>query len=142
MSADYDAILLAELERDEGFRSKVYRCTAGKLSVGIGRNLDDRGISLDEARYMARNDIANGKVELDRNAPWWRELDPVRQRVLENMCFQLGWPKLAGFRRFLAAAKARQWEAASREMLDSKWAKVDCPARAQRLAQMIRTGRA
>ncbi len=35
----------AQLVRHEGLKLKPYRCTAGKLTIGIGRNLDNCGIS-------------------------------------------------------------------------------------------------
>jgi lysozyme len=137
-----DPLLIAELRRDEGERKKPYRCTAGKLSIGVGRNLDDVGISDDEIAYLLANDIERVRADLDRRAAWWRSLDPVRQRVLQNMCFQLGWPRLSGFKKFLAAAKAGRWAEAATQMLDSKWARDDSPARAQRLAKMMRSGEA
>jgi lysozyme len=138
---DHDATLVDELFRDEGFRAKPYRCTAGKLTIGIGRNIEDRGITVDEARYLLRGDIALVRSEMDKHIPWWRDLDPVRRRVLENMCFNLGWPKLAGFKNTLAAIKAHDWERAAVGMLASLWAQ-QVGARAQRLATMMRTGKA
>jgi len=135
------ALLLRELERDEGRRRKPYRCTADKLSIGLGRNLEDVGLSDDEIDYLALNDVARVRADLDKNAPWWRELDPVRQRVVQNMCFNLGWPRLAKFKDTLTAMKARRWDAAADGMLDSLWAR-QVGDRAKRLARMMRTGAA
>ena len=137
--SDNDAILLAELERDEGFRAKPYKCTAGFNTVGIGRNLDARGITREEALFLAKNDVELCKAQLDKHLPWWRMLDEVRQRVLINMAFNLGINGLLGFKNTLAAVKAKNWQAASQGMLGSKWAD-QVGARAQRLAKMMRTG--
>jgi lysozyme len=136
---DNDALLLAELQHDEGIRLAPYRCTAGKLTIGIGRNLDDRGITVDEAIYLARNDIEACKRELDKALSWWRKLDPVRQRVLLNMAFNLGIPKLLKFRNTLAAVDRGQWDKAADGMMNSAWA-VQTGQRAVRLAYMMRTG--
>jgi lysozyme len=131
--------LLKELTRDEGIRLKPYRCTAGKLTIGIGRNLDDKGISQAEAEFLARNDIAAVIAELDRRIPWWKGLDDVRQRVLVNMGFNLGVDGLMAFKTTLAAVQAGRYLDAAQGMMASKWAK-QVGHRAERLALMMRDG--
>ncbi len=131
--------MLAELERDEDVRLKPYRCPAGKLTIGIGRNIEDRGITLDEALYLARNDIDLVVAELEQRLPWFHELDEVRQRVLVNMGFNLGVPKLLEFKATLAALATGNYVAAANEMRRSKWA-TQVGARAERLARMMVQG--
>jgi lysozyme len=121
-------------------QKKPYRCTAGKLTIGVGRNLDDVGISDDEIDYLLANDIKRVETELDKSLPWWRDLDPVRQRVLANMNFQMGLPRLLKFKNTLAAMQAHDWDRCAVGMLASKWAQEDSPVRARRLAKMMRTG--
>ncbi len=133
--------MTAQLIEHEGLRLKPYRCPAGKLTIGIGRNLDDRGISEQEAAVLCRNDIDGAERDLDRNVPWWRELSAVRQMALVDMCLNLGWPRLSGFKRMLAALERANYETAADEMLDSKWARQDVqPERSQRLARIMREG--
>lgn len=139
MNDQQKALLRDELTRDEGLRLKPYRCTAGKLSIGVGRNLDDVGISKSEALAMLDADIERTAAELDRRLPWWRHLDEVRQRVVLNMAFNLGVSGLIGFRRTLAAISAGKFEDAASEMLRSKWAE-QVGERAQRLAAMMARG--
>ncbi|ARP89835.1 lysozyme [Bordetella genomosp. 9] len=137
--ASYDlATLQAELMRDEGERLKPYRDTVGKLTIGIGRNLDDVGISHDEALMLLANDIVRAERWLDRNLPWWGSLDGVRQRVMVNMAFNLGG-RLLTFKNTLAAVQRRDWKAAHDGMLDSLWAR-QVGQRANRLAHMMLTG--
>lgn len=124
----------------EGLRRKPYRCTAGKLTIGVGRNLDDRGISTDEAMYMLANDIRDSRRELSAAFPWFDKLDEVRQAVLIDMCVNLGLSRLQGFRNTLALIGVGKYEAAAQEMLDSKWAE-QVGRRAQRLSRMMATGR-
>jgi lysozyme len=136
MNAD---LLIRELVRDEDLRTKPYRCTAGKLTIGIGRNLDDVGISTDEAYFLARNDVVKVVAELGRELPWWKDLDETRQRVLANMAFNLGIHGLLGFKNTLALIQAGKYLEAAQAMLSSKWAKQVGP-RAERLALMMRDG--
>lgn len=133
------AKLTDELVRDEGLRLRLYTCTAGKASIGVGRNLEDRGITKTEAMLMLAHDIDDACADLDRNLPWWRGMDPLRQRVLANMAFNLGIVKLLGFRNTLAAMKAGDYAAAADGMRRSLWAR-QVGARADRLAQMMETG--
>lgn len=131
----------AELERDEGKRSKPYKDTVGKVSAGVGRNLTDNGLRDCEIAFMLDNDIAESEAELDRVAPWWREMTSVRQRVLLNMHFNMGWPVLSKFRITLGHMEAGRYAAASDAMLASGWAH-QVGARADRLSAMMRTGKA
>lgn len=132
--------LKAHLVRDESMELKLYRCTAGKLSIGVGRNLEDRGINEREAMFLLGNDIAGTLADLDRNIPWWRATPEPVQLALANMCFNLGWPKLVQFRRMLAALQAGNHDIAAAEALDSKWADDVGEGRAGRIADLIRSG--
>ena len=71
----------------EGLELKPYRCSAGYLTLAVGRNIEELGITEDEARYLLDNDILRVSKELDDNIPWWRDLSEVRQRVLLDLCF-------------------------------------------------------
>lgn len=132
--------LLDQILLHEGKRSKPYKDTVGKLTIGVGRNLDDVGLSDDEIEYLLINDLKRVEVGLDRSLSWWRDLDEVRQRVLIDMCFNMGLGGLLGFKNTLAKIKAHDWAAASRGMLQSKWAK-QVGARALRLSNMMLTGK-
>lgn len=128
-----------ELMRDEGLRLKPYKDTVGKTTIGIGRNLDDVGISKEEAYDMLTNDIIRTSRSLDLDIPWWKTLNETRQRVLLNMAFNLGINSLLGFKNTLANIKAGNYEAAAVGMLNSKWA-GQVGARAQRLAEQMAKG--
>lgn len=169
----YDRAKLGrEIARDEGDRLKVYRCTAGKLSIGKGRNLEDVGISAEETRvlgitkasviasgitqaqsdYLFANDIRRSEADLDRKLPWWRSLDDVRQRVLLNMCFNMGIGRapdkargivgkgLLSFANTLERIHSRDWPGAVAGMKASKW-HGQVGDRAVRLERMMETGK-
>jgi lysozyme len=136
--------LLAELERDEGRVLHAYADSLGYLTIGIGRLIDKRrggGISNAEADLLKMNDIAKVRAGLDAKLPWWRSLDPVRQRAIQNMAFQLGLTGLLGFRATLAAVKDGDFVRAAANMRRSKWAK-QTPARAERVIRMMEKGEA
>ena len=129
-----------QLVRHEGLRLKPYRCTAGKLTIGIGRNLDDRGISQKEAYAMLERDIQDCEQWLVDEIPEvYNNLDEVRQSVLLNMCFNLGIKGLLEFKNTLAFIGTGDWERAANNMLASKWAK-QVGMRAIELSEMMRKG--
>ena len=131
----------SQLVRHEGLRLKPYRCTAGKLTIGVGRNLDDCGISQKEAYALLDNDIRNCEQQLLDEIPViYGALDEVRQSVILNMCFNLGLKGLLGFSNTLAYIAAGDWERAANGMLASKWAK-QVGSRAIELSELMRKGK-
>jgi len=130
--------MVKQLELHEGLRLKPYYDTVDKLTIGIGRNLEDTGISKAEASFMLQNDLIRIIAELDEQMPWWRELTENRRRILVDMAFNLGTFGLSQFRDMLAATKVGDFDGASKEMLDSKWAK-QVGSRAERLAKAMKT---
>jgi lysozyme len=133
------ARLVESLKAHEGLSLKPYKCTADKLTIGYGRNLDDNGISEIEALAMLENDIASCCTELDKNFPGWRGHDDARQNVLAEMMFNLGAPRLGRFFKMWAALDRHDYEEAAYQMLDSRWAK-QVGQRAQTLAKQMKDG--
>ena len=130
-----------QLLKHEGLRLKPYRCSAGKLTIGVGRNLEDRGITKDEALMMLDNDIRQCEEQLiSRIGSVYKGLDEVRKSVLINMCFNLGIGGLLEFKNTLAFISSEDWERAANNMLVSKWAK-QVGRRAIELAEMMRKGK-
>lgn len=127
------------LIRHEGLRLKPYRCTAGKLTIGIGRNLDDNGITEAEARMMLNYDIEVSRSKLLRYK-WFNKLNNPRQDAIINMVFNLGMPRFLGFKRTIGYLKLEDYENAAIEMMDSKWAN-QVGDRATELAAIILTGK-
>jgi lysozyme len=138
---DDDDALIARLIRHEGLRLKPYRDTAGKLTIGVGRNLDDVGLSWAEAMGLLDNDIAAARQSLDQRWPWWRKLDPVRGGAMIELVFNLGAGGLAAFTTVLMRVEAGAFSSAADDLLATKWAR-QVGGRAQELAGMIRTGTA
>lgn len=150
----------------EGLRLEVYKCPADKWTVGVGRNLEakgltkqeqaeilgtsglsklevidallERGISKEEALFLLAGDIADCKRDLERY-DWYTKLDPVRQKVLIDMRLNLGMAGLLDFKRMIVALAAGDYKVASWEMTDSAWY-GQVGNRSKRLVRMMATG--
>mgnify|MGYP003133995700 FL=1 len=141
--------LVEELIKDEGYKYEIYLDHLGYPTFGVGHlvlETDEEygqpvGTPVSEKRILEclNNDIDIVCKELDQNMTWWSELDDTRQRVLANMAFNLGLPRLGKFKKFLAAVQEQDWEKAAVEMMDSKWA-TQVGNRAVRLKEKMLNG--
>jgi len=131
--------LAEQLKAHEGLRLKPYKDTVGKWTIGIGRNLEDKGITEQEALFMLNNDVDYFYTKLDKRLAWFKHLDDARQNVLVNMAFNLGVAGLLTFKNMLNHCGDGHYVDAAKEMLNSKWAR-QVGYRAQELAEQMRTG--
>lgn len=142
--------IVPQLERHEGVNLTSYRCPAGKVTIGVGHNLEARPvpgipcevghtITADQARRLLTRDLMDCDRSLNDALPWVSSLDDARYGVLLNMAYNLGVHGLCGFRRMLAAVRGGRYDDAAAEMLDSVWAR-QVKRRARELAQQMRTG--
>lgn len=127
------------LVQHESYRQFPYSDTTGHITVGIGRNLSDRGISTTEAFYLLDDDIIYFYGKLSHFLPWFIKLSENRQIALVDMCFNLGIQGFLNFHETIAALESGDYEKASDNMLLSLWAK-QVGERATTLANIIRTG--
>jgi lysozyme len=132
-------LLAQDLRRDEGVRKKPYRDSLGIWTVGVGHNLESGPILSDAAVQQILLDDLDATLQfLDLHCPWWLSQDPIRQRVLANMAFNLG-PHLLEFHQTLSAFQAGNFALAAAGMRASVWAQ-QVGARADRLALMTESG--
>lgn len=131
-------LLEAELTRDEGKRNKLYKCSAGFWTIGIGRNLEAKPLSDAVISLMFQEDIEEVERELDRRMPWWRKMTDARQRALLNLGFNMGVGALVGTPTFKLMELGKYAECADR-LMTWKWAR-QVGARAKRVTTMIRNG--
>lgn len=131
--------LIDQLVIDEGMRLKPYKDSVGKLTIGIGRCIEDIGITESEAKTLLENDIARVCADLDRKIPEWRSWSDRRQQAIANMTFNLGIGGVMKFTDMLANMKAGHWDLAALDAVDSKWAK-QVGDRAVRIAAMLKEG--
>jgi lysozyme len=151
---------IKKLIAHEGLRLEVYKDSLGIDTIGIGRNLEDRGITKEEldwmdipnmaivhtmgiteadAMYLAENDVQIVEEELVRAHPCVNKLDAVRQLVVMDMAFNMGVPRLCKFKNMWNAIHEENYIAAAKEMLDSRWA-IQVKSRATKLANAMHNG--
>lgn len=125
------------LIRQEGLKLLPYKCTAGKLTLGVGRNIEDRGISKETAMQMLDEDIEICLNELMERLDYFENLPTEVQETLVNLCFNMGISRLMKFQLMLGAIEAGQYELAAKELLDSRYAR-QVGKRAEELADTLR----
>lgn len=113
--------LKQSIKKHEGLRLKPYECSKGKLTIGFGRNLEDRGITTLEAETMLERDLLDTKLELEDSIKFFHKLDDIRQNVLIEMAYNMGVSNLLEFRNTLKFMEKSDFINASIEMLNSKW---------------------
>jgi lysozyme len=131
------------LVRHEDDRRTPYRCPAGYLTIGVGRNLEAKPLSDAVVRLMLDEDVAEARATCKHLVPGFDVLAEARQHALLDMAFNLGQPRLAKFTKMLAAARAGDWETAAREAQDSDWYRQVGGSPGQRghtVVAMLRTG--
>lgn len=130
------ATMVDQIQVHEGLRLKAYQCSEGRWTIGYGRNVQDVGISKAEAMMLLQNDLARVHREAKENFAWYGKLSDNRQRVIQDMLFNMGLVKFKKFRNTIAAIAAGNYKAAATEMLDSIWSR-QVGNRAKRLAYMM-----
>lgn len=107
----------------EGLRLKPYKCPAGKLTCGYGRNLEDKGITEEEARYMLENDIEECFEDLETMVfcGVWQQFPEQIKLVFLDMRYNLGPSGFRLFKRMIASAMRHDWQGVRQSMQQSKW---------------------
>ena len=131
--------MIDELVDHEGLELYPYEDSLGITTIGVGRNLEERGISEDEAFYLLGNDIEIIWDELIEKHPIVEDLDDQRQMIMLNMAFNMGVPRLGKFKKMWAAIESGDMEEASKQALDSRWAN-QVGRRADELAERLISG--
>jgi lysozyme len=146
-SAEQDELLMQDLISNEGYVAHAYQDSKGFWTAGIGRLLDRRrggGLSMEEAVYLAKNDIRKSIALLDEHLPWWRNLSPVRRRVMIELVFNMGIGNsssgLLSFKNTLPAIQRGDYQLAATGLRNSKWARDVGPKRSGKMIQMLLEG--
>lgn len=127
-------------KRDKNGRHIMYKCSADKWTLGIGHNVEDNGISDRVAKLIFIEDMEIAENDARKLFKNFDQLSDARQGILRDLSFQLGVVRLSGFKKFIAAVNKGDFQLAKKEMLESKWAKYDSPARAQVNANIMQRG--
>ena len=136
------SMIIEMLRKHEGVETHAYVDTVGKVTIGVGRNIDKNGgigLSQREIDSLLASDVERVEAELSRAFEWYDSLNDARKDAMMDMCFNMGLPRLSKFKKSLAAMSNRHYEIAAVEFLDSRWA-VQVGQRAITISEMIRTG--
>lgn len=137
MTEPYFEIAREMIRAHEGVREFLYKDSLGIHTIGVGRNLE-RGLSPDEIEYLFGNDLEQAHSDASAYG-YWGNLNDARKSALMDMAFQLGGPRLAGFKKMHACLEKGDYDGAALECLDSRYA-AQVPARASTIAFIIRSG--
>lgn len=139
--------LMKELEIDEGRVNAIYTCSAGKPTFGVGHMIlasdpeygqpDGTPVLEERVAKMFLADLTNTLNDCRRLYPSFDELPEEVCLILANMMFNLGYPRLRGFKRLGVAIQNKSWDIAATEMADSAWSR-QLPARSGRLIERMR----
>lgn len=127
------------LLQNESYKQYPYSDTTGHLTIGIGRNLSDRGISQAEAFALLDDDVLYFSSKLSQLCEYFDGLDDNRKIAVIDMCFNVGVNSFLSFHDFHDAMARHDYVAASNAMLDSRWA-AQVGQRAVTDAYIIKTG--
>ena len=131
--------LLSSVIVHEGFSRYSYLDSVGVRTVGYGRNLDDRGISKEEAEMLLLNDLETSTKEAKKFEFYEKNLTSNRQDVIVEMIFNMGLTRFKKFKKTIGYINQANYSAAADEMLDSRWAK-QVGQRALTLSNKFRAG--
>lgn len=126
------------LIKSEGYRTHLYKCPADKWTVGVGHNIEDRGLSPAAIAFILREDMDICENELRGSLMYWDDLPGVVQEALMDLCFNMGISRLMKFRNMLKHMESGEWNKASDELLRSVYAK-QLPKRALENAELIKS---
>lgn len=132
--------LQERLIREESWENHLYKDSKGIWTIGVGFNIEEHGLPDDVIQLLLDRTCTSAANEAATLVSNWRRISQMRQSVLTAMVFQMGINRVRQFKNMLAAIEGFDFDAAADEMLDSKWAREDSPARAKRESDLMREG--
>ena len=131
--------LVEDIKKEEGYRSSVYLDTLDKPTIGYGFLIDTLELQEDICELILMRKLEKLIKNIKFNFKWFDDMPDKVQDVIINMCYQLGVSGVSKFKKTVQLIKNKQWDRASVEMLDSKWAREQTPQRAKRLSEIVKS---
>ena len=139
MSTVVRETLVEDIKKEEGYRSSVYLDTLDKPTIGYGFLIDTLELQEDICELILMRKLEKLIKSIKFNFKWFDDMPDKVQDVIINMCYQLGVSGVSKFKKTIQFIKNKQWDRASVEMLDSKWAREQTPQRAKRLSEIVKS---
>jgi lysozyme len=138
---NYDKIK-EQIRHHEGYRNKIYKDHLGNRTIGYGHLCLDHEKWNDNKVYSDK--VLNQTFEYDfsislndaRRIVEEENIHPDAFSCVVNLCFNMGGPRVSKFHKMIAALDKKDYATASKEMLDSKWAR-QVPNRARELSEVM-----
>ena len=131
--------LKRQLIRHEGRREYPYKDSRGITTIGVGYNIEERGLPHDIIDMLFDRTVTEAVQECARVFDFFENLDEVRRACLTNLMFNMGRPRLLTFQNMIAALGRGDYDRAADEMRDSRWY-AQVGNRAEELCRQMRTG--
>jgi len=131
--------LIEDIKMEEGYRSSVYLDTLEKPTIGYGFLIDSLELQEDICQLILMRKLEKLIKNIKFNFKWFDDMPENVQDVVINICYQLGVSGFSKFKKTIQFMKNKQWDKASIEMLDSKWAREQTPQRALRLSETVKS---
>ena len=129
--------LIEQIKEHEGFRSRVYQCTEGHDTIGFGFKVADLELDLDLAEEILVRKLEHLIRRVKNRFSWVNDAPYEIQDVVYNMCYQMGVSGFSKFKKTIKYLADKEYEKASKEMLDSRWAR-QTPNRAIELSNIVK----
>lgn len=125
------------IKNNEGYKPRVYTCTAGVETIGIGFAIKDLYLSEDVCDIILAQILAERELQLKQKCDWYSTLPEDAKIVVLDLVYNLGISGFFKFKKTIALLEKHDFKGASEELLDSKYARVDVPNRAKRNSQIL-----
>jgi len=129
--------LIDSIKQHEGYRSKVYDDSLGIPTIGYGFAIKDLELDQDICDLILERKVKDLKDRIKKKFSWYRYMPPTIKDIVVEMCYQLGVYGFSCFKKTISYLQNKEWEKASVEMLDSRWA-VQTPRRARELSEIVK----
>lgn len=118
----FESDLIKQIKEHEGLVLKPYKCTANKLTIGYGHNLEDNGLSKTACEFILHEDIDEAKKNLYAvfTRKFYETLSNNQKIALIDMMFNLGLSRFLTFKKFILAVKNKDFIKASAEIVNSR----------------------
>ena len=130
--------LINSVKENEGYRSSVYKDSLGIDTIGYGFAIKDLELDEDICEEILKRKLERLIDRVQKKWGWIINLPQEAQEVMYEMCYQMGVSGVSKFKKTLLYLESHEFRMASKEMLDSKWAKSDSPQRAKRMSEIIK----
>lgn len=129
--------LIPNIKRNEGYISTVYKDSLGIDTIGYGFAIKDLELEEDICEMILERKIKKLEKEVSTRFSWFKPLPITAKEIILEMCYQMGVTGVSKFKKTITYMVHKEWENASLEMLDSKWA-VQTPGRAKELSSKMK----